>query len=57
MIFRSPVTIYLCCLSAKGELLHFYGRLSGFVKNKSKSRLLTNLLKMKNFVDIGGVNF
>ena len=57
MICRSPVTICLCYLSAKGELLHLHGRLSGFVKNKSKSRLLTNLLKLKNFVDIGGVNF
>ena len=50
MIHRSPVTICLWCLSAKGELLHLRGRLSGFVKNKSKSRLLTNLLKLKNLV-------
>ena len=57
MIHRSPVTICLWCLSAKGELLHLHGRLSGFVKNKSKSRLLTNLLKLKNFVDLGGVSF
>ena len=50
MIRRTPVTICLWCLSAKGELLHLRGRLSGFVKNKSKSRLLTNLLKLKNLV-------
>ena len=55
MIRRSSVTICLWYLSTKGELLHFYGRLSGFTKNKSKSRLLTNLLKLKNLVDIGGV--
>ena len=56
MIRRSPVTICLWYLSAKGELLHLHGRLSGFVKNKSKSRLLANLLKLKNLVDIGGVS-
>ena len=56
MIHRSPVTIYLWYLSAKGELLHLHGRLSWFVKNKSKSRLLINLLKLKNSVDIGGVS-
>ena len=56
MIRRSPVTICLCYLSTKGELLHLHGRLPEFVKNKSKSRLLTNLLKLKNFVDIGGVS-
>ena len=55
MIRRSPVTICFWYLSRKGELLHFFGRLSGFVKNKSKSRLLTNLLKFKNFV-VGGVS-
>ena len=33
MIRRSPVTMCLWCLSAKGELLHFHGRQSGFVKN------------------------
>ena len=45
------------CLSARGELLHLHGgRLSGFVKNKSKSRLLTYLLKLKNSGDIGGVS-
>ena len=57
MIRRSPVTICLWYLSTKGQLLHLHGRLSGFVKNKSKSRLLTNLLKLKNLVDIGGVSF
>ena len=56
MICRSPVTICLGYLSIKGELLHFHGRLSGFVKNKSKSRLLTNLLRLKNLVVIGGVS-
>ena len=56
IICRSPVTICLSCLSAKGELLHLHGRLSQFVKNKSKSRLLTNLLKLKNFIDVGGVS-
>ena len=56
MIRRSPITICLWYLSTKGELLHFHGRLSGFVKNKSKSRLFTNLLKLKNLVDIGGVS-
>ena len=52
MIRRSPVTICLWCLSANGEILHLPGKLSRFVKNKSKSRLLTNLLKLKNLVDI-----
>ena len=47
MIHRSPVTICLWYLSTKGELLHLHGRLSGFAKNKSKSRLLTNLSKLK----------
>ena len=56
MIRRSPVTICLWYLSTKEELLHLHGRLSGFVKNKFKSRLLTNLLKLKNLVDIGGVS-
>ena len=55
MIRRSPVIMCSWCLSIKGELLHLYGTLYGFVKNKSKSRLLTNLLKLKNLVDIGGV--
>ena len=57
MIRRSPVTICLRYFSTKRELLHLHGRLSGFVKNKYKSRLLTNLLKLKNLVDIGGVSF
>ena len=56
MIHRSPATICLWCLSTKGEFLHLHGRLSGFGKNKSKSRLLTNLLKLKNLADIGGVS-
>ena len=56
MIRRSPATICLWYLTTKGELLHLHARLSGFVKNKSKSRLLTNLLKLKNLVDIGGVS-
>ena len=43
MIRRSPVTICLWCLSAKGELLHLHGSLSRFLKNKSKSILLTNV--------------
>ena len=56
MIRRSPVTICLWCLSVKGELLHLHSRLSEFAKNKSKPRLLTNLLKLKNLIDIGGVS-
>ena len=56
MIHGSPVTIRLWYLSTKGELLHLHGRLSGFVKNKSKYRLLTNLLKLESLVDIGGVS-
>ena len=55
-IRRSPVTICLWCLSAKGKLLNLHGRLPGFVKNKLKSRLMANLLKLKNLVDIGGVS-
>ena len=51
IIRRSPVTICLWYLTTKGELLHFHGRLSGLVENKSKSRSLTNLLKLKNLVD------
>ena len=56
MILRSPVAICLWCLSTEGELLHLHGRLFGFVKNKCKSILLANLLKLKNVVDIGGVS-
>ena len=56
MIRRSPVTICWWYLSTKGELLHMHGRLSGFVKNKSKARLLTNLLKLNYLLDIGGVS-
>ena len=56
VIRRSPTTICLWCLSAKEELVHLHGRLSGFAKNKSRSRLLKNLLKLKNVVDIGGVS-
>ena len=48
MIGRSPVTLFFWYLSAKGELLHLHDRISGFVQNKSKTRLLTNLLKSKN---------
>ena len=55
IIRKSPVAIRWC-LPVKGELLHLHSRLSGFVKNKSKSRLLTNFLKVKNFVDIGEVS-
>ena len=54
---RSPVTICLWCLLANGELLYLHGRLSGFVNNQSKSRLLTNLLNLKNLIDIGRVSF
>ena len=57
MIRRSPATICLWYLSTKGELLHLHGRLSGFVRNKSKSRLSTNLLKLKNLLDIGEFSF
>ena len=56
MIRRSTVTICLRYLSTKGELLYLHGRLSGFVKSKSKSTWLTNLLKLENLVDIGGVS-
>ena len=56
MICRSPVNLFLRCLSVKGGLFHLNSRLSGFVKNKYKSILLTSLLKLKNVVDIGGVS-
>ena len=56
MIHSSPVTICLWYLSLKGELLHLHGKLSWFAKNRPESRLLTNLLKLKNLVDIGGVS-
>ena len=39
MIRILPITICLWCLSTKGEFLHLHYRLSGCVKNKSKSRL------------------
>ena len=55
MVCRCHVTIYLWCLSTKGELLHLHVRLTRFAKNKSNSRLLPNLLKLKNLVDISGV--
>ena len=48
IIRRSPVTLSLWCLPAKGELLHLHGRLSGFLQNKSKSR--------KTLEDIDGVS-
>ena len=56
MTSGSPVTICLWCVSAKGELFDLLGTLSGFVKNKSKSRLLNNVLKLKNLVDVGGIS-
>lgn len=37
-------------------MLHLHGRLSGSVKNRFKSRILTNLLKLNNLVDMGGVS-
>ena len=43
-------------LSAKGELLHLYGKASGFPRNTSKSKLLANLLKLKNLKDKGGAS-
>ena len=48
MIRRLPVTICLWYLSTKGELLYLHSRLSGFVKDKSKSRLLKKLIEIKN---------
>ena len=48
IIRRLPVTICLWYLSTKGELLYLHSRLSGFVKNKSKSRLLKKLIEIKN---------
>ena len=56
VICVSYVTICLWRLSTKGEFLHFHGRLSGFAKNKSKSRLLTTFLKLKNLKDICAVS-
>ena len=38
-------------------MLHLLGRLPRSVKSKSTSRILTNLLKLKNLVDMGGVSF
>ena len=55
MIRRSPVTVCLWYLSAIGELLHLHCRLSRFHKNRSKSRLMTILLKLKSLVDLSGV--
>ena len=56
MIHRSPVTICLCRLSVKGELLHLHDRLSWFVKNKSKYSLLKKVLTLKNLKHVGGVS-
>ena len=53
---RSPVTICLWCVLASEELFHFHGRLCGFVNKQSRSRLLTNLLKLKNLEVVGGVS-
>ena len=53
---RSSVTICLWCVLANEELFHFHGRLCGFVNKQSKSRLLTNLLKLKNLEVVGGVS-
>ena len=44
----------LCNLSTIGTFLHMHGKLSGSVKNKSESRLLTDLLKLKSLIDVGG---
>ena len=49
IIRRLSVTLCLWCLPAKRELLYLHGRLSGFVKNKSKSR--------KRLEDTDGVSF
>ena len=51
---RSFVTICFWHLSEKRELLHLYVKLSGFVKNTSRSRSLANMLKMKHLADKGG---
>ena len=53
MVCRFPVIICLWCLSAKGELLHLHGRLSGFVINKSKSRSLTNFFEIEKLSTYG----
>ena len=47
--------VFVVSTSKKG-LLHLLGSLLGCVKNKSKSRSSTNLLKLKNLVEIGVVN-
>lgn len=47
--------LYILVLT-KWKLLHMYGILSGYAKNKSKSRLIPNLLKFKSLVNIDGVS-
>lgn len=33
--------------------MHLHGKLSGFVRNICKSKLLTNLLKLKSIIGVG----
>ena len=45
------------CLFAQRDLLHLHDRLSRFAKNKSKSGLLKNLLKLESLVYLDGIYF
>ena len=56
MIRRSTVTIGFRCLSEKRKLLYLHVRPSWFDQNKFKSRLLANLLKLKNLINVVGVS-
>ena len=50
MIRKSPVTIWLLYLSAKGELLHLDGSIPGFDKNSSKSNVYTyKMIEIEDF--------
>ena len=60
LVFFYPKIIchYMFVVSiTKGQLLQLHVRVSGFAKNKSKSRMRANLLKLENLVGMSGISF
>ena len=53
MIPKSPVTICIRYLSAKGELMHLHDSIFGFNKYSSQSNVFKKGLKLKILVDKG----
>ena len=50
-----PVLLCFWCLSTKGALLHLRRKLYGLVVTASKSKSLTDFLKLKNLADEKGL--